>query len=336
MAISSERVMNRKQLTILITKDRPDRLMVSVPAFAHGASDVIVIDDSTKETNREENRRLVEAHACTYHGPEEQHAMVDRMGLRCDDRFFGPLGRSSWTTGHNRNYALLLARVAGASVCLFSDDDVLTSPQVVAQVLQTCSRRQPFVGAHIEGMPDHSIVGHLYRAGFRLLQPQYVSGTFLAVYLDAVSNYYMNRYNEDWIWLCHETHGAGVDQVVRVAQMPYDPFLHWGNRLRFQEEGEILWEGTWSAFWHRNPDLLEKVSFWEDTIARRKSRIDALSDLYLNSERAALVQHIQGDLQEYYCHLSPSLFSAISRDYRANHSAWLSLCSRLSRSSGCR
>src|ERR1051326_8970726 len=123
------------------------------------------------------------------------------------------------------------------------DDDVLVRSSANVQAIFQQLEDSRFAAANIELMPDNSIVGHIYQqAG--IIHARYASGTFLGIRLHEITHFFLNKYNEDWIWLSLENSGREVPHPVAVDQMRFNPFYDLDERVTFQEEGEILWDGV--------------------------------------------------------------------------------------------
>jgi hypothetical protein len=285
-------------IVTVFTKDRIDRSERTFSRWKNSPYPVFVLDDSHSDTIRARNLLLARENGLAYHGAYEQENFLLHMDMPELLRFTGRLGKGTWNLGNNRNYALLLAVATGYRFVIFSDDDVIVDRSTLLQIGKQLQLRS-FVGTQIVGMPDHSIVGHLYKHARRIIQPQYTSGTFLGVDSAAVSLPLPNFYNEDWIWLCLENRGCPVEQINSLEQLYYDPFSKWKEKVFFQEEGEILWEGVYLAPSESCVNELSSTRFWTDAINRRRSRIGLLSSLPLPKTTKKLALEIQETLLNY-------------------------------------
>ena|SRR2546426_6112572 len=267
-------------IVTVFTRDRLDRSEKTFVQWKNSPYPVYVLDDSHSEASRYRNRALAHENGLIYHGPSEQKELMAQIKISELFTYTGRLGTGTWNLGNNRNYALVLTAATGNRFVIFSDDDVLVERCALLQVGRELQSRS-FVGVKISGMPDDSIVGHLYRQAGKVIEPQYTSGTFLGVDSTAVSSPLPNFYNEDWIWLCFENQAVNLEQIDSVEQLNYDPFFDWKEKVFFQEEGEILWEGMYIATSQSCVHYLSEVTFWLDILKQRRSRIECLSLLTL-------------------------------------------------------
>lgn len=305
----------------VFTKDRLDRSERTFSHWKNSPYPVVVVDDSYFETNRSGNLALAHENGLVYHGPCEQKKFFSQIDIPELLGFTGRLGNGSWNLGNNRNYALNLAIATGHKFVIFSDDDVIVDRNTLLQVGMQLQFR-PFVGAQISGMPDHSIIGHLYRQAGRIIQPQYTSGTFLGVDCTAVNLPFPNCYNEDWIWLCLENQGRHIEQTFSVEQLYYDPFSDWKEKIFFQEEGEILWEGIYLSTLKFCTIELSSVAFWREVIKRRRSQIERLSSLLFPKTTNKLAHEIQGILLNHLDSLDSQYFAHIMNMYLRSKKDW--------------
>jgi hypothetical protein len=314
-------------LVVVFTKDGVSRLRRSLSAFPRDPYSVLVLDDSLERDNQRETRALCERLGVCYHGWAEQKRFLERFDSATS--FVARLGAHSWNLGRNRNYAVLHAIASGYERMLMVDDDILFRSSETPCVLLEGTQRYPFVGALITGMPDHSVVGHLCRASGFLLS-QYTSATCLALRLDAVNHYFMNIYNEDWIWLCHENEGRRVPQVAVVEQLAYDPFVDLDRRVRFQEPGEVLWEGVRLAY-NCRPVGVEATepAHWTEALCVRRRDLDRLSEAHLPADLASIRSRVLSTLRSLHTRLSPRLFASWMARYRARLPEWRRLLDSL-------
>jgi len=176
------------------------------------------------------------------------------------------------------------------------DDDILfPSWEKVLRDLESL-KWHPFVGSTIGGMPDDSVVGHLFRAA-GAEHPSYVSGSYLALRLETVRFPFMSYYNEDWIWCALHSKGAEVATRGEVIHLPYDPFENAVMKARFQELGELLVEGVLLAEAASFRVKLTSRKLWSAAISSRRSWIELLDALdvpkRLKGTKAAVIESIR-------------------------------------------
>lgn len=262
-------------LAIVFTKDRPDRVEKTIPQWKNSFFPVIVLDDSADKKNREFNENYAKQFGLIYHGTEEQNKIKIKYSDLNLNLFTNKLGKQYWNLGFNRNYAILLTIIYGEKNVIFSDDDVILDNEIIKEC-ENSLREKPFFGTNINLMPDHSIIGHLYDKIGEIIQPQYTSGTFIGIDISKTEFPFLNIYNEDWIWLCMENKGKKVEKHLEIQQLLYDPFKNWTEKVCFQENGEIFWEGIYNAFSNDCTFLLNSKEYWDEIIDNRIKRIEYL------------------------------------------------------------
>ena len=320
---------------------------------------VVVVDDSTHETHRRCNERIVSICAqdwLVYHGPEEQRRLLDDVGhLPGLSRFIRPLGHPTWDLGAVRNYMGLLATMLGgtSAIVFMIDDDVVVLPPPGPCGSSLCllekavaSSPGTIAGGRLLGAPDVSRVeAVLRRCGdtplFDLaLRPHRlpISGGFLAydsVWARRVC--FPRTYNEDWIWLLHcasrgaslaTTDATGDHRSVTKDRVDDD-------ELARELLGEILFEGWYRVATRRDPgtedheQALTQPSLWEALLREEQSRIARLDaaagDAMANGHRSAAVEPARAAVareRSNLARLDAGQLARFSRDYFANLRAW--------------
>lgn len=314
MKIPKAQFSNDEQQVILVfSKDRPDRLQRTLPNLRTTTYTVYLIDDSVSSKNQTTIRRLCTEFGIEYHGIIEQEKVIEQLNPNVLKKFVRHLGQKAWSLGYNRNYAVLYGLLLGVRKIILMDDDVLVEPPLLGKVFRALSSI-PFVGVEITLMADHSIVGHIYRAGGDIL-PQYVSGTFLGIDLEKVRHYFINVYNEDWIWLFLENNGEKVAKIGSVKQLKYDPFRGWKSRIYFQEIGEILWDGL---CYHSPPfkiSNLTKSDYWNNILTIRLRELNSMANLEFPDDFRNTADAIRKRLFCFHRWLSPETFANEFRSY---------------------
>jgi len=240
------------------------------------------------------------------------------------EQIVGGLGKLRWNLANNRNYALLLARRSHATSVLMCDDDVCIGSSDDLELVSAALKEHAIVGCEVNGMPDHSIVGHLYKAGGELIQPQCASGMFMAMRLDAVTQCYPNTYNEDWIWLTLQAQGNAL-QLVRITQLEYDPFTDLDHRLPFQEQGELFFEGVYQAVSEANLAQLSHASFWGKVLTQRMEKIAHLQTLELRLGQSDLMKEVHTRAMHYLSGLNVTILTGLWTDYQHRLRTWESI-----------
>ena len=277
--------MNKEECIIMFTKNRSEILSKTIPQLTNADLSVIVLDDSTNaKTKRIVNDVAKNGNNIYYQGRNEQKELLQKFTkLGSDlDYFIKPLGSNGWTLGYARNYAIILAKTLGFDRVLFMDDDIVIKDVNIIKGMMKLLDNADFVGAKISGMPDDSVVGHIMRE-LGMKPYEFLSGGFLTFNLDSVSEYFLNYYNEDWIWLFLHKPKVKLTKYGEVHQLSFNPFENAVERGLQQEFGEILVEGVKEAVESRNSEVLIDKHFWNRIIEKRTNIIKDLTNLSKNS-----------------------------------------------------
>lgn len=317
------------RIVVIFSKNRPDRLQRILPSLPTKDHPFVLIDDSTNKEIQTSIRSLCHSFSIEYHGIEEQKGILDSLHIPELHTFTTPLGQKQWSLGYNRNYALLYGLYMRMTHIIFMDDDIiLPSSKFLNDIFRALSKER-LISATIAGMPDDSIVGHIYREAGRILH-NYTSGTFLGINLDSINHYFMNIYNEDWIWLMLENNSKPVETMGCVCQLPYDPLEDWENKIIFQEHGEILMEGVLHSNLIGNcRDKLEDSAFWSSVINKRYNDVTWIPSLALPLELKITADTIAEKLAILHKTISPKEYSERFRQYFLHMPQWKKFCNIL-------
>lgn len=311
-------------VVVVFTKNRIYRLYKTLPRLPANNYDIVLLDESTTAEYQMEVKKLCEKYGLFYHGHGEQKEFIKQIKSPLIRKFVTNFSIPEWTLGYARNYAVLLARNIGKNKILMMDNDIMIESPKDIKKMYHCMEQYQYVGARINGMPDDSVVGQVYRAGGEI-QKRYVSGSFLAFNLDKISNCFLNTYNEDWIWLFLDTNGNEVKTIIDVDQMTYDPFENAVQNALFQENGEILWEGTYRSPKNKKEESLINPTFWEEILEQRKNQIEYFDCLHISKEVLPIVQKLKDVLLKYIQTLQPIYFAEIFQNYFNNLNDWRTL-----------
>ena len=291
--------------------------------------DIILLDDSTTIKDQIDAKRLCKKYGLHYHGRNEQRKFLRHIGSPIIKNFIAEFGISGWTLGYARNYSILLSYYLGKHKMLMMDNDILIRGSSDIMKMFEYAGIFEYVGSRIETMRDDSVLGHLYWVGNEVLD-NYVSGSFLAFKLDFKFevNYFLNTYNEDWIWLFLELDGREVNVATIVDQMPYEPFENAKQKAIFQEEGEILWEGTKLSPKTRRKESLSDPNYWKRIIEIRKKQIEHIDNLKIPTHMRPFAQNLKFTLSNYNGNCHPVHFSEIFNTYFKNLNYWKLLLRR--------
>jgi hypothetical protein len=184
-----------------------------------------------------------------------------------------PLVRMS-DASQKRNFALLLARLAGWQRALLLDDDIYGLESAHARAAAGLLDRYGFVGLENHGYPDNLVVCHAYRE-VGGAQDQFVGDGALAVAPTRTRSFFPDTYNADWLFVLGDSNPPRVAVTGRMRQKDFDPFAK-PERARDEEFGDCLAEGL---YWLLDSDLaLEHadLTHWTAFLGRRRRFIDRL------------------------------------------------------------
>lgn len=306
---------------VLITKDKPSTLVKTLDHLENSVIPIVIIDDSTSDETYKIICNNMKGRNITYHGRNEQDALLMKFKDFELKNFIRPLGSKDWNLGFVRNYAIIVSKSLGCTKVLFMDDDIIVRhPEHIEQSLLRVNSFN-FMGAKITGMADDSVIGHLMRAcGGEFFE--FLSGGFLAFDINVVSEYFLNYYNEDQIWLFLHTPKAKFETHCEVEQQQYDPFESATTRALNQEFGEIIEEGVEEASMRSDHDLLLREKFWKEICEARLNYINQLPKLIAGTRLEHIGLNVYRQLREYHSHLSSNLFVDVFLRYFNRRQRW--------------
>ncbi|MBU0577909.1 MAG: hypothetical protein ABIJ40_11430 [Bacteroidota bacterium] len=312
----------------MFTKDRPEALSKSLSQVTNVDMPVIVLDDST---NPEATKLIVNNFAkkennIYYHGGFEQKKILQKVSnLISDlDYFIKPLGKNGWNLGYVRNYAIIISKALNFERVIFMDDDIIIKDYNIVQEMMKLLDNGDLVGAKISGMPDDSVVGHIMRE-LGMKSHEFLSGGFLAFNLDSVSEYFLNYYNEDWIWLFLHKPKAKLINHGEVYQLPFNPFENVPERALQQEFGEILVEGIrYVIEYDKDISIVVKKDLWNYMLNKRTEIIEEITMVseHSNFKIGAIVGK---SLLEYIQNIQSENFVDVFTGYLKRREFWLKL-----------
>jgi len=317
--------MSRKEYVIIFTKNRPETLFVTLDQLTHINRPIIVLDDSTDINITGEIKHYIKRSGCIYHGSREQLQLLTSLNKfeRNVNHFFVTLGTTGWTLGYNRNYAILLAKALCAEKILMMDDDIIINNRDLIDSTFKMLNMADFVGARVVGMPDDSVLGFISRE-LGLETQEFFSGGFLAFNLSSVCEYFLNYYNEDWIWLFMHKSTAKLIKHGEVTQIYYNPFEGAIKKALSQELGEILLEGVKISTKRNEICFLLSKSAWGQIIEQRIEKIKKIIEL--SEIRKFQVGHTVGmALLDYLKRFRPEKLEDIFKCYFEHKSTWSKL-----------
>lgn len=308
---------------VVITKDRPMVLSKTLDALMATSNNSVIIDDSTLTETFNVVRKRYNRDNVIYHGRSEQNELLKKLDCDGVEEFVTQLGISGWNLGYVRNYALIVSKILskhGAKILFIDDDIIIREPESIRQVFSRIDSYD-FVGTHVVGMEDDAVVGHLMRACGE--KPyEFLCGGFLAFDINTVSEYFLNCYNEDQIWLFLHQYKTRFEMFGEVEQQQYNPFENAEVRALNQEFGEILQEGADEAFRRENHNLLLDTSFWQQMCTERLDYLNLIPKLVAGSRFADVGQSIYATLIDYHSTVSVQSFAGVFRTYFAKRECW--------------
>lgn len=198
------------------------------------------------------------------HDAAQQQEVIDELELTVMDQFISKLGNESWSLGYLRNYSLILSFLLGFNKIMWLDDDIHADSDIVVDIFNSLNQ-YPFVSTNVTLMPDTSIIGHIKRFIEIDGRDFPISGGCMGICLDSVSEYCLNYYNEDWIWVGLQKPRHKIKTVGKVDQEPFDPFDVSLHEVFWQEFGEVLEYGVINC---DEINTLRSDQYWRDVLAK--------------------------------------------------------------------
>lgn len=283
----------------IFTKNREKLLKKATIALAPLGYSILVVDDTPNDAVRANISAHCKENRISYHGKEGQEDLIKKLResqLKWDG-YLKVLGDGKWNLGYARNHALLLAARHGIENILFIDDDITINEQLVKDLFAAL-RHYDIVGSRVTGMPDDSILGHI-ASKIGIVQTRLYSGGCLAFKAGIVDEYFMNIYNEDWIWQMMQLKSYKHQLLGDVEQELFDPFEKWQQKIFFQEIGETIVDGLENAIKEGNTLCTTQLSFWNEQIVERKAYLQYLLDKCREQNDIVATEIVNEILQHY-------------------------------------
>jgi hypothetical protein len=285
-----------------------------------------MLDDSTSAMEKKMNLRLAaKSKNVIYHNVTQQKNVSEIFCRRHLKHFIGSLGSTEWNLGYVRNYAVLISTLLDSKYTIFSDDDIVVRDRSLFPEMFALLKDHEFVGTRTVGMPDDSIIGHVQRALHVSHNVDFISSGFLAFRTNAVSQYFLNCYNEDLIWLSLHALHAQITRNGAVYQIPYDEFQGAVSKAVWQEYGELIAEGVRLACLSSNPNgTLTDQGFWRTIIEQRSVDLERLEQLSRVS-RHGIGLEITRVLLKYIKDISPITLANTWVTYQERLGRWMGI-----------
>jgi len=283
-----------KEAIFLFTKDRPETLSKTMASIQSTSYSKFVIDDSVRSENQASVSKLCEQYSnFNYLGKEQFKSFVFENKIEFPKFSFllREVGSAEWNLGYARNFALLYSKSICANKVLFMDDDIqVPNLKLIDDLFQSIKDFQ-FVGANITGLVDDSALGHI-ATDLGIFNERMLSGGFMVFNPNIIDQYFLNNYNEDWIWLFLQIKGKEHLQTGEVAQELSNPLANYQNKIIFQEHGEIALDGIIELFKEGSYDSLVELSFWKRMLAEREEYLNLLSERAKEKNKSEYIEII--------------------------------------------
>lgn len=286
--------MTNKESIFIFTKDRPTTLSKTLASIQSVSYSKFVIDDSISSENQASVSKLCEQYSnCNYLGKEQFINFVSENKIEFPKFNFllREVGSTEWNLGYSRNFALLYSKSIHANKVLFMDDDIqIPNLKLIDDLFQSI-KDFPFVGANITGLVDDSALGHI-ATDLEIFNERMLSGGFMVFNPNIIDQYFLNNYNEDWIWLFLQLKGKEYLQTGEVFQELTNPLANYQNKIIFQEHGEIALDGILDLFKDGSYDSLIELSFWKRMLAEREEYLNLLSEKAKEKNKSEYIEII--------------------------------------------
>jgi hypothetical protein len=288
--------MSDKEAIFIFTRDRPQVLSKTLNSLQDTIYRKHVIDDSHSISNRKAVRNLCARYPnVIYLGESEFDHFVIKHNINFPEFNFllRKVGDIEWNLGYARNFALLYAKSKNFEKVLFSDDDIhVPRLKLIDELFQSIKDYQ-FVGANISGLVDDSILGHI-ATEIGILNERMLSGGFMIFDPRKIDQYFLNNYNEDWIWLFLQLNNRKYLQTGEVFQQLSNPLESYKNKVLFQEFGEIALDGILEIYKDGSShDELSQISFWERMLKERLEYLNLLTEKAIAANKQTSIEIIK-------------------------------------------
>jgi len=310
--------MSNKSGIFIFTKDRPGRLGSTLEYIKEVNENIFIIDDSISNENQLANQKQLDTNKHTYLGKNEfvsflNHYKIDILKFSF---LLRQLGNYEWNLGYARNFALLFAKAKQFKSVLFMDDDIEVLNLSVIYDLFKFKNNYAFVGAHISGLVDDSILGHI-ATDLGIFNERMISGGFMVFNPTEIDHFFLNNYNEDWIWLFLQLQGKQYLQTGEVFQVLTNPLENYKTKVMFQEYGEIVLDGILELYPGKNYEELISESFWAKMLTERKEYLTGLKEKAKQDnkqEYLPIIQHVKSNSNNY----KAGMFKLLFEEYFSN------------------
>jgi hypothetical protein len=188
-----------------------------------------------------------------------------------------------------RNLSLHLARSYGfRRICLLDDDITITESQVVSATA-ALSKSSPMSGFYVFDFPDVSTIDHIHRMVTNDPSETLPGGNCLFMLLDSIEGFFPYTYNEDWIFVLHNSTRQTGYVLGEVKQEAHAPWLD-TNRVRFEEFGEAIISGLLPLSGVINAPEAASADYWATICKERREWLAELFEMCHDSLYRRTVQ----------------------------------------------
>lgn len=318
--------MQSTEAIFIFTKDRPNTLTQTLQSLEPVANQKFIIDDSSEQTSQADVSTLCNKFKnCKYLGKDEFQIFCAKHKITFPKFSFllRELGSSEWNLGYARNFALMYSKDEHFEKVLFSDDDIQVPNLNLISLLFQSLNEFKFAGANIEGLEDDSALGHI-ATGVEVINERMLSGGFMVYNPKKIDHFFLNNYNEDWIWLFLQLKNDKHIQTGAVFQALSDPLANYKDKIIFQEFGEIALDGILDLYKEGSYDSLIQLSFWKRMIQEREEYLELLAskaDNTGNAKNLEIVSWVKNNSENF----NAELFHKLFEDYFVNRKIFLNL-----------
>lgn len=299
-----------KSAIFIFTKDRPTTLSQTLQSINSTPYPKFIIDDSTYQSNQAEVPKLSKKFRnCKYLGKKEfqEFCATHKITFPQFSFLLRELGSSEWNLGYARNFALLYSKAEHFEKVLFTDDDIqVPNLNLIPRLFQSLNKFK-FAGANIEGLIDDSVLGHI-ATDLDLNKERMLSGGFMVFNPITINQFFLNNYNEDWIWFFLQLKNDKHLQTGKVFQELNDPFANYKNKIIFQEFGEIALDGIIDLYKDGSYESISHLSFWERMVQEREEYLELLASKTSNIKYLEIINWVKHNSEKFSAKLFQNLF----------------------------
>lgn len=308
-----------KEAIFIFTKDRTEILEKTLNSIDTISYTKFIIDDSITILSQKNVYQLCNKYTnCIYLGKIEFNQFINQYNIELPEFNFllREVGNTEWNLGYARNFALIYSKAIRLNKVLFMDDDIqVPNVKLIEELFQEIDQYQ-FVGANILGLVDDSVLGHI-ATDIGINNERMLSGGFMVFNPNKIDHFFLNNYNEDWIWLFLQLRDKAYLQEGDVFQELADPLINFKSKVIFQEFGEITLDGVLDLFKQDSYDSLIEFTFWQRLVKERKEYLDMLISKADSKGKENYVEIIEW-IKSSNTNFNAELFSELFKNYFIN------------------